>query len=222
MDGDEYTSWGVEEVLRIHPGLSLRPSQDDCLILAGDITFNCQAVGFHAIADTFEIELRVPSGFPEELPVAWELGGRIPATFHKMGDKSLCLGSAIRKRIVVGQRPTLGHFIERCVITYLYGFVHQQRHGVLPFGELNHRDAGVVEDLRALFGVKTDGACLEMVRLVGLERRKANQHPCPCGSGLRLGKCHHKRLNKLRDQCGRRCFQVEYARLTGRPATARS
>jgi len=214
MDGNERTSWGVAEVLRIHSGLSIRPRRDDCLILAGDITFNCQAVGFHAVADTFEVELLVPSSFPRELPAAWELEGRIPATYHKMSDGSLCLGSPIRQRMAVGLRPTLGHFIERCVVTYLYGFAHHERHGVQPFGELKHGDVGVVEELKALFGIKDPHACLEMVRLAGLDRRKANQHPCPCSSGLRLGKCHHQCVNKLRERCGCQCFREEYERLT--------
>jgi hypothetical protein len=42
-----------------------------------------------------------------------------------------------------------------------------------------------------------------MLRLIGMKRRVANKRPCPCGSGLRAGKCHHRILNRLRQELGR-------------------
>jgi len=30
--------------------------------------------------------------------------------------------------------------------------------------------------------------------------------PCPCGTGMRLGRCHNRKLNTLRDKLGRRWF----------------
>ena len=46
----------------------------------------------------------------------------------------------------------------------------------------------------------------EFVRLTAMRKRHANKQACPCGSGRRLGRCHHRRINTLREQLGRRWF----------------
>mgnify|MGYP001226544551 CR=1 FL=1 len=52
---------------------------------------------------------------------AWETGGRIPRNFHKLEYQALCLVLRIRLRILVGQRPRLIDFVNKCVVPYLYG-----------------------------------------------------------------------------------------------------
>jgi hypothetical protein len=214
MTGNGHVVLGLAEALRLHPGLSIRPRKAGCVTVAGELQVNHCAAGFHAIEDAFEIEMRVPGDFPRTLPEVRELGGRIPNSFHTNSDGTLCLGSPIRLRMHAGPRPPLTRFIERCVIPYLYGFEHQERHGVLPFGELGHRNKHVVEDLKGVFRVQDLKACVGLIRLAGMQRRKANRCRCPCNSGNRVGQCHHRILNHLRARCGRLSLKVEHLRLT--------
>lgn len=204
---DRFRRVGLVGLLTAHPGLRAQPITGGNLRLLGEIAFDAEAPGRCRIADTFKIELSVPIGFPKELPVVRDLTGRVPRSFHtNPGDGTLCLGSPTRQRLALVGNETLIAFVDRCLIPFLYGFVHHQRYGSLPFGELNHGDLGLREDFADMFGVAEDCAH-EMVRLASLKKRVANKSPCPCGSGKRLGRCHHKRVNRVRDSLGRSWFR---------------
>jgi len=116
----------------------------------------------------------------------------------------------------LGEKPTLLTFIRKCVIPFLYGFSYFQKHGVLPFGELAHGLKGIRQDYASLFEVSNERAAEEMVRLASMKKRYANKRPCPCGSRRRVGKCHNRKINRLRRQLGRSWFREEYRRLAGR------
>ena len=47
------------------------------------------------------------------------------------------------------------------------------------------------------------GSAIPYCMLAAMKRRLANKRPCPCGSGRRLGRCHNRRVNTLRNQVGR-------------------
>jgi hypothetical protein len=207
--------WKVDDLLREQPGLRLAPSRNGVVRLSGAVEFSAQKPGLERLDDSFEIEIVVPKSFPRELPVVIEVGGRIPATFHTDDGGGLCLGSPTQQILAIQSAPTLPGFVKRCIIPYFYGFVYHSRHGVMPFGELAHGRKGIRDDFRALFGVHTDQAAVEMVRLAGLNKRAANKATCPCGSGRRLGRCHNRRLNRLRRLLGRKWFRGQYRLLNG-------
>ena len=89
------------------------------------------------------------------------------------------------------------------MIPYLYGYSIVENGGAPPFGELSHGAAGLRDDLATLIGVRDDRVLLDFVRLLAAKKRKANKLPCPCGAGLRVGRCHNRKLNILRAQLGR-------------------
>jgi len=41
-----------------------------------------------------------------------------------------------------------------------------------------------------------------------MRKRHANKERCPCGSGDRVGWCHHRQLNRLRKRLGRYWFRM--------------
>ena len=84
----------------------------------------------------------------------------------------------------------------------------------MPFGELAHGVQGIREYLAELFGSKSSQNAHEFIYLASLQKRRANKLPCPCGSGRRLGRCHHLRVNSLRAQFGRLWFRDEYKRVS--------
>ena len=196
------------------PGLRIRPSAEESVVLAGSLRFSADKPGLERIEDEFEVEIAVPNQFPNEIPQVWETGGRIPKSYHKLVDLSLCLGSPARLRMLVKGEPTLLAFVRKCVIPYLYGFSLRSQCGLLPFGELAHGVGGLIQDYAELFGVAPGEAVVEMVRLASLNKRDANRQRCPCGSGRRLGRCHNRRVNEMRKLLGRRWLAEEYCRLT--------
>jgi len=132
-----------------------------------------------------------------------DIGQRIPGNYHRLTDGSFCLGSPARLRLLLADAPTVTGFIDKCVIPYLYGYSYFEKHGHLPFGELAHGGRGLIDDYKHLLHMPSIEACASMLLLIGQKRRIANKQPCPCGSGIKLGRCHNRIANRLRFKLGR-------------------
>lgn len=136
---------------------------------------------------------------------------------RKLHNGALCLGSPTRLRLILLESPSLLHFVERCVVPYLYGYSYFEKHGALPFGELKHGAAGIRQDFANIFGINQEDIVDRYIRLASMGKRHANKQPCPCGSHRRLGRCHHRRVNSLRSRLGRQWFRGWYATLSQNP-----
>jgi hypothetical protein len=198
--------WGVEELLRKYPELRLQPTKGNETIIAGSFEFSAQTRGQKLISDRYEISISVPLDFPRTTPLVRETARRIPPNFHKLDTGHLCLGSPTRLRLILAESSSLLSFVERCVVPYLYGYSIVESGGVLPFGELSHGARGLRDDLASMIGTDNDLVLLGFVRLLAMKKRKANKLPCPCGTGMRLGRCHNRKVNTLRDKLGRGWF----------------
>jgi hypothetical protein len=198
--------WGLEDLL-LHSGLRLVPTSSGIRV-SGALAFVAEAPGKERISDEYQIELTVSSGFPVRLPCVRESGGRIPPSFHKLHDGSLCLGSPTRLRLILTESRSIARFVERCVVPYLYSYSYFEKHDSMPFGELKHGEEGIRQDLAALYGTNPENAIRDFVRLTAMRKRLANKHRCPCGSRRRLGRCHHRRVNALRSRLGRPWFRM--------------
>lgn len=207
---ERYRRWGVEALLRDYPDLRIIPSGDESLKVGGLLRFRVRGPKGELIEDEYCVLLKFPAAYPAAVPSTFETGGRIPEDFHKLDDGSLCLAAPTELKLRLEPDATLSRFIELFVIPYLFGFSHLERHGSLPYGELSHGKEGLRQYFATLFGVADRHASLELVRLTSLKKRRANKAPCPCGSGLRLGRCHNKRVNELRAKLGRKWFSRCY------------
>jgi len=202
-----FARWRMEELLLKYPGLG-GPASYTYVNLAGTLFFCAEGPSKERIEDEYKIEILVPLGFPERIPSVREVAGRIPASFHKLEDGSLCLGSPTRLRLVLLDSPSIICFVERCIIPYLYGYSYFEKHATLPFGQLDHGIPGLLQDLASLYGIDRTDIVPEFVRLTSMKKGNANKQPCPCGSQSRLGQCHHRQVNRLRDTLGRNWFRV--------------
>jgi len=189
------------------PGLRIVPGASD-LVLKGRIGFTAQISGKAQISDCYQIEFRIPETFPRKVPGVFETGGRIPLSYHHLRDGSLCLGSETRLRLMLSEGLSLVGFIDRCLIPYLYRFSYLETRGEPPSEDLEHGVNGIREDLRQLLGAKRESEVLPFIRLLGMRKRHANKERCPCGSGDRVGRCHNRQLNRLRERLGRYWFRI--------------
>jgi len=209
---DKWEAWCIGSLLSDYPGLSLRPADVDEMVLAGTFTFAAVHDG-EELSDSYEIRIATPKDFPRDLPTIHEIGNRIPEDFHKLDDGSLCLGSRLRLHMIASTTPTLHAYVRNALIPYLYGFTYRETHGTLPFGELGHSVSKFIDDYMQIFRVSTADAAKRMIELAAMPRRRANKRPCQCGSRLRVGRCHHLVLNRLRDRIGHKWFQGEHRRI---------
>lgn len=199
--------WRLEELLVRQPGLRIIPEASD-LVLAGSLEFNAQLAGKARVSDRYEVEIRISERFPRRIPVVFETGGRIRISYHHLVDGSLCLGSETRLRLMLAEGLSLVGFVERCVIPYLYRYSYLQMYGEAPFDDLEHGPDGITEDLRLLLGLERRSEVLPFVRVLAMTKRQANKERCPCGSGTRVGRCHNRLVNRLRNRLGRYWFRV--------------
>jgi hypothetical protein len=221
---DRHSRWQVAAVLAKYSGLRLAPSGND-IVLEGTLGFRVIGPDRQPLDDEYEVVLRLPDSAPNGLPTVRETGGRIPPSYHKLQGDFLCLGAATAIRLTLLQSPSLLTFVERYVIPYLYGYSYFSQRGHMPFGELAHGDDGIREYLAGLFGSHEPHRAEEFLLLAGMKKRLANKHPCPCLSGRRLGRCHHRQVNAVRDLAGRLWCRDEYERVVrtlGVPVSSRS
>ncbi|PYP90132.1 MAG: hypothetical protein DMG65_12290 [Candidatus Angelobacter sp. Gp1-AA117] len=213
---ERHKQWELSELLVKYPGLRLHPSKGLDVIVQGILEFSATQKGGEQIDDEYSLRIQIPDRYPRLLPSIWEVNKRIPPKFHKLDDGSLCLGSETRLRLMLLRSPSILSFVDMCVVPYLYGHSFFEEHGRMPFGELSHGKKGVIEDLAELFGVD-ERIVLGFVAVAAMKKNVANKRSCPCGSGLRLGSCHRKRVNTLRKQLGRRWFAYLMDQLVDKP-----
>jgi hypothetical protein len=199
----------IVQLLTRYPGLRLVPSESMTLRVAGILRFCANGKKTEVIEADYDVRIEAPENFPQQMALAWEIGGRIPAAYHKLDNGALCLGSRVRLRLQMGKSASILRFVERCVIPYLYGYSYSLKHGAPPFGELAHGELGSLQDLARLLGVEDLVVAFGYCRLAAMKRRRANKEPCPCGGGRWLGRCHGRRVNALRTHIGRAVLASE-------------
>ncbi len=205
--------FGIEKFLSEYPGMSTAPSSELGIYLRGIFSFTADTNNRGTICDQFNIELLVPYGFPQVVPVVKETKGRIPKNgdFHVNPDGSLCLGSPLRLLSIVNNSPDLVVFAERCLIPYFYAVSVKLKYGDdFMFGELDHGNSGALDDYSLLLGLEEDYQIIQAFRLMGLKKRVGNKKVCPCGCGKKLGKCSfHLIVNYYRKMAPRSWFRKQ-------------
>lgn len=211
----------LDELLDKYRGLAYRPSAgdkhftntDDARIV-GALAFSSEEeAGLPKLDASYRLKLIVPIRFPAALPRVYALEGCIPEDYHTNPAKDLCLGAKVYLHSIVNRSPTLLGFVDGCLVPYLYRRRHIEVFGRPPWGELDHGASGLLQHYEHVFGTSDPDACVRLLELASLRRRVANKPPCPCGSGRRVGRCHHRRLNGLRRTCGRPVLREAQAEL---------
>lgn len=182
----------LEEFLREYPGMVVKSTSTRDICIEGVFTFSTEYKNLGRIEDSYELRFIVSQQFPELIPKVYETGFKIPhhKNYHVNDDHSLCLGSPLQLKLKIIQKPTLQGFAENCVEPYLYAMSYKREHGgKLPIPELEHGSMGELKDYADIFGLKSNDQAKQALMLLGLKKRIANKYPCPCGCGLRLGKC---------------------------------
>lgn len=206
---DLYEKLGLDQFLGSYPELSLTPTRHANVVVEGAFYFRSISCGIE-LEDVYELKFVIDKSFPKQLPAVFETGKRIPPDFHRLSDGSFCLGSPLRLQLLLGRSFTFLDFVHKCVVPYLHGYSIRERGEGLPFGELKHGFNGIINDYKEIFDVESTVAANELFYLASRPRSKANREPCPCGSGLRVGKCHNRILNELRKSVGRLWFRDQF------------
>ncbi len=147
--------------------------------------------------------------YPDVLPKIFEIGHRIPKTFHHLLDYSLCLGAPLAIKQKFKKDPTLLGFVNNCAIPYLYSFSYKSKFGEMPFGELSHNGLGILEYYQELFSLKDNKLVLKFLRFLA-DGDYRDEDKCLCGSGKRNKVCHGKILLEINALQSPAEFQADF------------
>lgn len=171
--------------------------EDDVAYLSG--TFILTQEG--RVVDRYEIEVRFPDDFPDDVPVVYEVGGRIPrgsSHWHVEGDGKCCL---FVEEEFWREHPdgyTLLEFLDGPVKTFFVNNTHQERTGEPCFETRRHHQQGLFDFYKELLQTNDSREVFRYVDVLRRERLSASQR-CPCGSGRKLKDCHQDWVEELRE-----------------------
>jgi hypothetical protein len=192
----------IEAFIDAYPLMRHRPSAKGTVRLVGRLEFSAVTEGAPRITDEYRIQVDIANPLDRALPQVFEVGGRIPREggYHVNPDGSLCLGSMLRQRLILGAQPSLVDYVDKCVVPFLYG--HSLRESgttAFPFGELAHGVAGLIDDYCLIFGVSDEDGLRRLMWLLAMKRRRANKLRCICGCGRRFAACKlHRKAHAAR------------------------
>lgn len=211
---------GLEDFLANHPRVRIAEINNEQLVLAGKYHLKAKLAGSQLVDRTYQLKLICPRDYPKKLPKVIDEGKFFPRNqeYHTYGDGEFCLGSELKIKSLVRDDHSLSAFFEKVIDRFLYAVTHRIEFGNFPYGELAHGEQGLVDDYGEMFGLSGKLAVLRALQALGRCKREANKLPCPCGCGLRLGRCDYRFvLNKFRN-VERRCWFREHLKRSFTPA----
>ena len=189
----------LSELNTVHKELTHIVEHDTKTLLSGALNFEASADGLETITTSFDIELTIPHVFPDQLPQAKEIGGRIGTDYeHLYPDGTLCLAVPIEQRRISFEQPTLLGFVDRLLVPYLYGYCFWSKHGYHPFDEAAHGCEGILHHYFETLRLRDPLAALAVISFL-FEHGYRGHHDCPCGSGRKVRVCHGPALRVLHD-----------------------
>ena len=205
------------DVQTVHPALEL-VALSDSVMLRGTIGFDMGS-GSSRIKDAYQLRMQFPDDYPASPPVPYETGRAIPCGFeHVFADGSCCLGAPAEVRRRFLEHGSLLRFINEQVIPFLYSCSYWKKYGRMPFGELYHGDAGLIQYYLEFFEVGPP-ATMSLLRLLA-DNIRAPLMKCPCRSGASLRDCHGPRVDQLRGSLRRDQFERDLRRFIVAARTA--
>lgn len=147
----------------------------------------------------YKVEIYVPNDYPNKLPIAKEIGGKIDLVYsHIYSDRTLCLATDGDMKISLFPDYCLIDFINKYVISYLYSHSYFEKYKVFPFGERSHGINGVFEFYMEHFNLTTKNRVKDLLKLICMKESKGHLI-CYCGSNKKIRDCHIKEILKFRN-----------------------
>jgi hypothetical protein len=197
-----------------YPNLHYRNTPNG-LVLEGEIAFDitCKKVGeIIRIKDSYLIQISFPDDYPQSHPTVKEIGGKISKNYHKTGD-DLCLGIPSEIYLKFAENPKLLYFIRGILEHYLYLHSYWEKHNGKPFCERPHGGEGVLEYYSDIFGVEDNDTIIDLLEIPKSKAYKQSMI-CPCGSGMKLKKCHGKIILNIQNKVPSKILDYELRQMT--------
>ena len=197
----------VIEAQARHPTLELLRDPAGALLIRGCVGFSIEHDS-QKVEDCYHLELKIPDDYPASPPFVYETEGEISKDFgHFMVAGNFCLGAPVEVRRQFAAHKNLLRFIDDQVIPYLFSYSFKRDYGKLPFGDLLHGEAGLLQYYMEFF----ETPLIETMKLLKClaDDFAPPLMTCPCGGGLKLRNCHGPILTELRPHLLPKQFETE-------------
>ncbi len=183
----------VDDVLKLNKGLRLIEKSEEKITFLGAIHFNASYPGKEIIKDSYLLKIIIRPKFPVDIPLVFELEEKIPWNVdrHLTKKGQICLGSPLRLLLVNAKNPTIQGFFELCIVPFLYANSYFEKHGVYPWGDLDHEFKGVIEDYLEIFNLSSKSQLIHALKILTTTNFKAKKMRCPCGCVKRFRQCSY-------------------------------
>lgn len=182
--------------------------ENDRFYVRGKIQFRAQYLDHKLVDEAYLVEMELPPNYPSAPPIARELEGRVPNTFHTFSDGTLCLGAPLAVKVTFAKNSTLVGFVKTQLIPYLYSFSYAATNKELPYGELDHGAMGILNYYKELLQIDSAECCIRFLYILASQKYRGHLL-CPCNSGNILRKCHGPMLLNLQKYQTQREFGIE-------------
>ncbi len=202
----------IDSFLNRYSTFCKKPSRNNYIEFEGDLFFDRFLKGFEALSDNYTINIKVPIDYPNNLPIVHEVSSKIPREpkyhINNIGSKLapnddhyFCLGSEIRLKKILSMDYSLEAFVYDIVEPYLYSVSYKKKFNKdFPIGELAHFNEGLIIEYKDMLKVNTEKKLVNALIALSQKKRIANKILCPCGCGIRLGRCcYHHHINEFRN-----------------------
>ena len=149
---------------------------------------------------SYEIEIEVTGGYPEEMPSVYEAGGRIDRTLnnHFYNNGSCCLEHPVKyAAIILLENFNFKFFMKNLVGNFFLYHTCKFFNKKYPFGEWKHGDEGHKEVLEEIMKSDEKDLYLNLLNLYDKNESDYNKILCPCGSGKYFQSCHKNFTEQL-------------------------
>lgn len=147
----------------------------------------------------FSVKIQLPSSFPDELPVVFETGNRIPRNSdrHTNPNGSCCVGvpAALRKRL--GRNFKVSSYILGPMSEYFLGQALVEIGEPWPAGEARHGPLGVLDFWQSFFPDDLPRQIAQVLRSAAKTKPPRKSSRCPCGRRQPVRRCHRSSIRRL-------------------------
>lgn len=178
----------INILLNHYPQITITETDSNQIRLYGTININRSACNYTLQKD-YLIEILLPTS-DAELPKIKVLDNAIDKSYpHQYKDGTLCLetDTAVKFRFI--DTFNLTEWLDEYVEPYFFSYEYYCRFGHFPFGERSHWILGLIETYQDIFNEQDYFKAYSLVEYAGTKNYVGHEE-CPCGSGLRLRKCH--------------------------------
>lgn len=153
------------------------------------------------VLDRFSVAIKLPHHFPSELPVVYEIGGRIPRTAdaHINLDGSCCVFLPDERFRYWPHGAPFLQYLDGPVHTYFLGQLLREHGEPWASGERGHGTAGVREFYSELLGTADSRVIAAYLKTLSSGEVKGHWY-CPCGGPKKLRNCHWNQVLDLRQK----------------------